>query len=427
MRVSRAEGGVIIQVNLVGLVVACVALVVAAALVAYSLSRPNNGRRPPSPGEATGGDLASAALANANPELPPAVIPPWGELIAHDIELEQPEEYVAFEIGTNRIPAWAFAGMAPDVVRSLMLACGVPPEQVARALLPQFTQVTASNTVIYPDDEMILALLPQTRARLYGKLGRDRTNHYMRFPFCYPGKSFETLFEESKVDPGITELVKRLLYPRGDAQCFSDYEMVVRRVPAEENRLELIKTLTRQIAVLPRLRIRRDTDIDKVLGYWGRGVQVKDVRPLLESLKRLPEGGVANILYLLPPFARQRLYTFPVPSERKDSLESCHWSTMNFFNETPDDRFASSDFISKHLTANYYQVARPTLYGDIIFLLDDRGEAIHSAVFIADDIVFTKNGNNYAQPWMLMHLKDLVAVYTMDNPPQVVVYRNKST
>jgi hypothetical protein len=249
----------------------------------------------------------------------------------------------------------------------------------------------------------------------------------MRFPFCYPRKSFATLFEDSNVDPAVAALVERLLYPRGDARCFSDYEMVMRRVPAEDDRLELIKTLSRQIAVLARLRIRRDTDIDKLLGYWGRGIQVKDVRPLLESLKRLPDGGVANILYLLPPFARQRLYTFPVPSDQKASVESCHWSTMNFFNATPDDRFASSEYISRHLAANYYQVARPTVYGDIIFLLDDRSEAIHSAVYIADDLVFTKNGNNYAQPWMLMHLKDLVAVYTLDKPPQVVVYRSKST
>ena len=83
--------------------------------------------------------------------------------------------------------------------------------------------------------------------------------------------------------------------------------------------------------------------------------------------------------------------------------------------------------ISAYLATHFYQVARPTLYGDIVFLLDDRGEAVHSAVHIAADIVFTKNGNNYAQPWMLMHLKDLLSMYTTDNPPQVVVYRSKNS
>jgi hypothetical protein len=65
-------------------------------------------------------------------------------------------------------------------------------------------------------------------------------------------------------------------------------------------------------------------------------------------------------------------------------------------------------------------------YGDIILLLDEHGGAIHSGVYLAEDIIFTKNGNNFAQPWMLMHLKDLVAEYTADMAPRVVAYRNKN-
>jgi hypothetical protein len=42
------------------------------------------------------------------------------------------------------------------------------------------------------------------------------------------------------------------------------------------------------------------------------------------------------------------------------------------------------------------------------------------------DIVFTKNGNNFAQPWMLMRLKDLIAEYTSETPPGIAIYRSKS-
>jgi hypothetical protein len=59
--------------------------------------------------------------------------------------------------------------------------------------------------------------------------------------------------------------------------------------------------------------------------------------------------------------------------------------------------------------------------------LDKNGNSIHSAVYLADDIVFTKNGNNYAQPWMLMHLKDLLAEYSRDSAPEIIVYRNKNS
>jgi hypothetical protein len=150
------------------------------------------------------------------------------------------------------------------------------------------------------------------------------------------------------------------------------------------------------------------------------------MRPLLESLKRQPTGGAASILYFLPPFARQRLYSYPLPSQLGDPTMDCHWSTMNFFNEIPDNRFSDPAYTVAYLKTNYYQIAKPIAYGDRIFLLDKNGNAIHSAVYLADDVVFTKNGNNFAQPWMLMRLKNLIAEYTTDTPPGMAVYRDRN-
>jgi hypothetical protein len=145
----------------------------------------------------------------------------------------------------------------------------------------------------------------------------------------------------------------------------------------------------------------------------------------LESFKHLPQGASMSILYFLPQFARQRLYTFPQPSAAGDPVMDCHWSTMNFFNDVPDNRFSDPQFTTPYLKANYYEIARPNSYGDLVFLLNRDGNAIHSAVYLADDLVFTKNGNNFSQPWMLMHLKDLVGEYSAETVPRVVVYRNK--
>jgi hypothetical protein len=52
---------------------------------------------------------------------------------------------------------------------------------------------------------------------------------------------------------------------------------------------------------------------------------------------------------------------------------------------------------------------------------------IHSAVYIADDIMFTKNGRAYAQPWLLMRLKDVVTAYSFGKAPRLVYYRNNAT
>jgi len=44
---------------------------------------------------------------------------------------------------------------------------------------------------------------------------------------------------------------------------------------------------------------------------------------------------------------------------------------------------------------------------------------------LADDVVFTKNGGDYMQPWVLMKIPDMLAYYNAKEPAQVTVYRSK--
>jgi len=53
-------------------------------------------------------------------------------------------------------------------------------------------------------------------------------------------------------------------------------------------------------------------------------------------VKGLPHGGTVSMLYFLPPFARSRLYTYPLPSQPGDPVLDCHWSTFNFSSIEPD-------------------------------------------------------------------------------------------
>lgn len=417
---STSNAGFVVQINLTGLIVFSLALVAAAGLVTYGLVSRHwkavaNVPCPPVVDDAS----ADSSTAAGSPA-------PWGELVTSDIELEQPEEYVGFDSNTNQTPTWVFSSLAPDRVRALLVWCGMSADQADRFLVPEIVDATTSNTTVHPGENLILAMDPKVRAKLYAELSHDPVNHFMRFPVCFPGRSFEERFGNNHLSPAIVELMRKLLYTRGDIQCFSDLEIVQRHLSSEKERLQWLKALSSQNAVLASVRIRPDTDIDKLLGYWERGIQVKDVRPLLESIKRLPGGGTVNLLHLLPPFARDRLYTSPLPTKPGDPSLDCHWSTLNFFNETPDDRLADPKFASGYLSSNYYQVAKPSLYGDVILVLDEHGDAIHSGVYLADDIIFTKNGNNYAQPWKLMRLKDLTALYALGNTPNLAIYRTRN-
>jgi hypothetical protein len=418
---QRESGATVIRFSLAGLIVFSVSLVAVSALSAHLLIN--------FPLRTAGVNRIPNALVPISAAGLKADERPWGELVTYDIELERPEEYVAYEAGSNQPPVWVFAGLSPEKIRETMLACGLTAEQVQRALSPGHFIATSSNTVVNPDDDLVLALTPPVRAKLYQELARFPDNHYMKFPFFFTDQSLETLGDDRKLDGSTLALVKQLLYPRDHGHCFSDFELVLRRITSEAERIRLVQALSRQSAVLARLKVSPDTDVDKLLGYWGaaRGVRFKDVRPLLESVKRMPDGGTVSMLYLLPQFARQRLYTFPQPSKLGDPRMDCHWSTMNFFNEVPDNRFNDSAYTAKYLNDNYYPIAKPTAYGDLIFLTDGKNDALHSAVYLADDLIFTKNGDNYLQPWMLMHLKDLLGLYAIDPPPQMRVYRNKNT
>ena len=410
-----------VQLNLTGLIIFSAALIAASVLVTRGLVSFESAKPDPS-GRAAANPTPFPDAAPVVEQKDPA---PWGQLVTQDIDLEQPEEYLTFEADQNTTETWAFEGMTPAAVRSLMQSCGVAADAIDRALSLPLLSIVGSNTVVTPDMALVLSLTPATRARLYGALGRFGSNRLMQFPFCLVGQNAAGNFAGSGLGEDVTALLRKLLYPRGDGQCFSDLGVLLREIPSQPERLRVLKALSRQSAVMARLRIWPDTDVDKLLAYWCRGAQIKDLRPLLESLKRVPDGTSISLLYLLPPFARQRLYTYPEPGRAGDPAMDCHWTTMNFFNEVPDNRFSDPAYTVAFLESHYYKIGAPTAYGDRVFLLDRNGNAIHSAVYLADGLVFTKNGNNFAQPWMLMRLKDLIAEYTTDIAPPMAVYRNR--
>jgi hypothetical protein len=47
-------------------------------------------------------------------------------------------------------------------------------------------------------------------------------------------------------------------------------------------------------------------------------------------------------------------------------------------------------------------------------------------VYVADDVVFTKNGANTIQPWVLMKMSEMLGTYEPERPFEVIVYRRKT-
>lgn len=422
----REPQGSSIRLSLIGLISLCVSLVVSSALVTHFLGR--NSISPntlPTLSVLPAPDSASGEIQTPAQSLKD--LPPWGELLTLDIELEQPEEYVSFEATSKLEVVWVFSGCSLTQTRNILASSGMQPAQVDAILHTDHVEDTATSTVVKPSDEQVIAISPEVRAKLYSTLGQWPVNNRMANPYHLPSTDFSELFANAEVPPQAVELVKKLSYQIGNGRYFSDPEVVLHQIPSAETRLQLLKMLTYQTAVLARIRLRPDSDLDKLLGYWGSvpGVRSKDLRPLLESIRNTPEGGTLSLLYFLPAFARERLFTFPLPSSPGDVKMDCHWSALNFFNETPDPRFQDNEYASSYIKQNCYSIGKPSMCGDLVFLINKKDEVIHSAVYIADDLVFTKNGINFAQPWILMRIPNLRAVFSYQDEPRIVYYRRK--
>jgi hypothetical protein len=350
---------------------------------------------------------------------------PWGELVTRDVTLERPAEYLNEDLRTLQPALWTFHGMNVAQVKAFLGNNGLTPPEVEKALTPDRVSVQGADTLFKPSDEFVLSLSPETRDRFYLAMRGLEVNLYIDSPYYYSQDQLESISRDTRVQPEDLALFKRLVYGGSAIRRFSDFETLMGRIPTLERRVGMAAALSRQNVVLAGLMVRPDTDIDKVALYWGNTPNVRfiDIRPMLEGIKGLPRGGTISLMYLLPPFARERLYTFPPCPAPGQPLPDAYWSTFNFSSVNSDNRFLDPAESARYAEANYYPIAQPGICGDVLLFRNPEGQIRHSAVYLAGDLVFTKLGRNCAMPWMIMHIADLQAMYSNCN---IVYLRDKT-
>jgi len=343
---------------------------------------------------------------------------PWGELLTQNIRLERPAELIPKEITNPGTETWVFRGLNVVQVKSLFAANGLTRDEAEKALSPDRVIPQGNDTVFKPGDDFVFSLSPDKRQKLYGALYGKGVNTYLDYPYIFPKESIESVYADPRLNPDDVALLKKLVYANHNAMQLSDNEVLFGNIPTVSRRVAMGQALSRQSAVLVGLCIRPDTDIDKIASYWGRmaNVHFDDIRPIMQALKELPNGGRVNLMFLLPPFAREHLYTFPVQGADDKTTMDCHWSTFNFSSVEPDNRFNDPDYAVQYIKNNYYQIDAPGIYGDVILLINDKQEIKHSAVYLADDLVFTKYGDNNSQPWMIVRISDMQEQYPTLKP-----------
>ena len=169
--------------------------------------------------------------------------------------------------------------------------------------------------------------------------------------------------------------------------------------------------------------------------YWVKPGG-KPASGLLRAFDRSPELETIDLIHLLPPLPRKLLHTFP-DGGFAPLQANCFWLSLNFFNPTPDRRYlpGSEDFgqaaaeAMQTLQRDYEPAQPPFRFGDVLALISenrDSHELVHMVVYIADNIVLTKNGRTPNSPFVLMTFADIEQTYPWPIPLNVHGYRLRS-
>jgi len=308
-------------------------------------------------------------------------------------------------------PKWFFDKATERSLTRYLNSCNLRPQELRMLLDKRTWNILTNGIEISPSDQLIWSLLPQTRQQLYSVLAKSPVNFPQCFPFRFPLDSFEERFRQSDLPVAEIEKIRRLCYTNSGYLCFTDLEAVKPILSSNEFK-DLIETLYQVPAYMLRLHIMPDSDINAIVSYWGKGGREKLIAPLLNSLAKIPGGGSLNISYFLPEFARIRLYTYPYAwHDPNMSKQDCFFTSMNFFNDTPDTNFFNKNYTARVLQTEYIAVEKAPSFGDVVALTSSTGEIFHACVYIADNFVFTKNGVDPEQPWVLMRISDMLRLY----------------
>ena len=367
---------------------------------------------------------ATAAGPVVNPE---ARTPPWGQLEAFPLPLGNSEEIFWDRSERLRKSSWFFENMNRRQLDELFKLSRLSRSQRSELQDPEIFRQLTNGVLILPPQDVIWTMRTETRAQIYSALAHCSSNYAQCYPFRFSlAGGLEERFGVTGIAPLALATIKRLVYTNAGALCLADLQVLPDVMPDTEFK-QVIEALYRVPAFQLRLRVNPESDIDALVLYWGRGGREKLIRPLLESMAKLPGGASINISYLLPPSARNQLYTFPSSWANPQSREQdCVWTAMNFFKDPPDAHFLDPAFAREVLRTQYQSVTGKPVFGDIVALLDSAGNGIHLCVYLADDYVYTKNGLTYLQPWVIMKLSDTLACFPSEQEPHLAIFRLKS-
>jgi hypothetical protein len=352
---------------------------------------------------------------------------PWGKLEVTELPLPTPEGFFPGRAERLQKTSWFFQNFTESELARFLLSCDLTAIQRQVLLDKRCWRIESNGCVVTPPEALVWYLKSSSRRKIYSILGQSPVNVPQCYAFSFPAGTFADFLERNGVIPRNVNKISRLAYTVSSVTYFADLQ-AVRAVLTSVEFEKLAGALHATPAVALRLCVTPSSDVRTLIKYWGRGGRENAIKPLLTALSRAPGGTSIDISCLLPPFARDRLYTYPVSwNDPAITREDCFFTAMNFFHETPDTNFFNSDYIQTILCNDFVRVTGRPAYGDLVGVLNPTKGIVHMCVYIAKDFVFTKNGADRAQPWVLMRMDNMLRAYrSSQDPAQVIFFRRQT-
>lgn len=354
---------------------------------------------------------------------------PWGDLLCVYVYLEAPQSLIDSFPLPSPVPRWTFPeGMLPELPEFFSKA-GLAPALIEKLLNEKTFVKSNGNVHLFPPLADLEEIPAGARATIYEELAKHQGNEYHSDPVLIIGTSVEEWYRGSKLRPEIIGKIKKMSYIRGETTAFSDIPALLNYALSDSETRTIFKACTRTRNLLIRLKLTKQSNAEEIINYWtmGSGLRRKDLEPLIQSIIELDEIDELGISHLLPALARKLLYTYPgLDLAKHGVMPDCHWTSLNFFNFEPHEYLLDARLATSQVLEQFTPVEPPYQYGDILFFLDNTtGDAFHSCVHLADNIVYTKNGRNILSPWVIMSLEDVKQIYLYKGNGRVQGFRRK--
>lgn len=350
---------------------------------------------------------------------------PWGNMSPKKIYLEAPSASLSYFPRPSYRPVWKFPESQSEEIKAFLLTILRPEEVKYLENSEVGIQQLEGEVRVYPTVSFIRQLSREKKRKIYQKLAQYRANPFHYQPVFLHADTVEEWFGNNRLPASSIALLKELAYPIGSSLAFSDVSAFLSISGSVAQEESYWKALSRNYSMIIELAVDEGTDLEALKNYWTIDGRLESATIIFETFTR--DGGETtfDINQMLPSIPRKYYNSFPtLRSGAAGTFPNGFWTSLNFFSFLPDPAFSDWTEVIPYLKKRYSPAEEPYRYGDLIlFRSPSMDRPVHACVYLADDLVFTKNGISILEPWVIMHLPHVIDRFSVRELPEVQVWR----